>query len=195
MDPIIILESVTVALTLYMQFTGIPPCYRMYKTGSTKNVPFFMFLFNLVAQVGMLHYNIILQRPSICFINIVALILQTLYVITYLLITKQKLKYMVASSIGVFYLWCLYYYIHINLLDQQKTSEILGSTSSTIVTFMMILPAFELYGNIKNQNADGVPFIMLVGGLACSTSWLLYGLILNDFNVYIPNVPGITVGL
>lgn len=44
------------------------------------------------------------------------------------------------------------------------------------------------YGNIRNQNADGMPQIMLYGGLLCSSSWLIYGLMLNDFNVYVSQI-------
>ncbi|KAK2144372.1 hypothetical protein LSH36_763g00003 [Paralvinella palmiformis] len=48
-------------------------------------------------------------------------------------------------------------------------------------------------GNIRNKNADGMPTIMLLGGLACSSCWLLYGYLLDDPNVYVPNIPGLII--
>jgi len=43
-------------------------------------------------------------------------------------------------------------------------------------------------GNIRNKNADGMPQIMLYGGLMCSSCWLVYGLMLNDPNVYVSDL-------
>ena len=43
-------------------------------------------------------------------------------------------------------------------------------------------------GNIRNKNTDGMPQIMLLGGLACSSCWLVYGLMLNDPNVYVSDL-------
>ena len=44
--------------------------------------------------------------------------------------------------------------------------------------------------NFKNKNADGMPLIMLLSGGACSLSWLVYGLLLKDANVYVSLQPG-----
>jgi len=40
-------------------------------------------------------------------------------------------------------------------------------------------------GNIRNKNADGMPTVMLLGGLACSSCWLFYGYLLQDPNIYV----------
>jgi len=40
-------------------------------------------------------------------------------------------------------------------------------------------------GNIRLKNADGMPLIMLLGTLACCACWLVYGLLLDDPNIYV----------
>lgn len=36
----------------------------------------------------------------------------------------------------------------------------------------------------KKSSAD-ISISMLIGGIACATMWLLYGLMLNDFYIYV----------
>jgi len=40
-------------------------------------------------------------------------------------------------------------------------------------------------GNIRLKNADGMPLIMLLCSIMCSSCWLVYGLMLNDPNIYV----------
>ena len=41
--------------------------------------------------------------------------------------------------------------------------------------------------NIRNKNADGMPLVMMLGSLSCSTCWLFFGMMLNDVNIYVSN--------
>ena len=46
------------------------------------------------------------------------------------------------------------------------------------------------FDNVRNKNADGMPLIMLLGGMVCGMSWLVFGLLLNDPNIYVSIIPG-----
>ena len=50
---------------------------------------------------------------------------------------------------------------------------------------MIVFIIFIKVNNIRNKNADGMPPIMLFAGLLCGVSWLIYGLLLGDPNVYV----------
>ena len=54
----------------------------------------------------------------------------------------------------------------------------------TFICQVRIFLMFQV-GNIRNHNADGMPLVMTVMGLACGVSWLVYGLMLNDINIYV----------
>jgi uncharacterized protein with PQ loop repeat len=67
------------------------------------------------------------------------------------------------------------------------------------------------FNNFRHKHCDGMPFVMLAGGTLCSTSWLIYGMLLGDTNIYVsaflllfsfnfcfiqsqaPNIPGLVV--
>jgi uncharacterized protein with PQ loop repeat len=39
--------------------------------------------------------------------------------------------------------------------------------------------------NVQKKNADGMPLIMMMGSIVCSLCWLVFGLMLNDVNIYV----------
>lgn len=38
---------------------------------------------------------------------------------------------------------------------------------------------------MQKQSSADISISMLIGGIACATMWLLYGLMLNDFYIYV----------
>lgn len=44
---------------------------------------------------------------------------------------------------------------------------------------------FLQVSNIRNKNAEGMPAVMLTGGIVCSSCWLVYGIMLKDPNIYV----------
>ena len=54
-----------------------------------------------------------------------------------------------------------------------------------VTVCMIVIIIFIKVNNVQNKNADGMPPIMLFAGLLCGVSWLIYGLLLRDPNVYV----------
>lgn len=167
----------------------------MYKTGDTRRVPYVIFLLNGISCTGLFHYGLLLGNTTITFLNGVGLVLQWTYVLMYLALVQPKGRSVVYFLTALVYLGLFYLYLVTIVIDAKKIESIVGGTASLICTIVVSLPALEVIQNIKNKNTDGMPLIMLLGGLACSSSWLIYGLLLNDANVYQPNIPGILITL
>jgi len=194
MEFIKIMETVTLLVTVGMFMTGISPCLKMYKTKSTKNVPFPIFLLSAVSCLGMFHYGIMMGNPILIFLNSVGAVLQSLYVSMYLLVVKSKTKPLFCLVLAVIYDIVLYTYLYMVLQVDSERADKIGMCSSLITTCIMCLPALEVVQNVRQKNADGMPYIMLVGGMCCSSCWLIYGMMLNDPNIYTPNIPGLLIG-
>jgi solute carrier family 50 protein (sugar transporter) len=185
---------VTIVVTLLMFLTGLAPCWKMYQTRSTQNVPFPIFLLSAISCLGMFHYGLMLGNGVLIFLNGVGATLQSIYVTLYISVVMPKTKSLLFLLAAVAYDALLYAYMYTSV-NVAGRADILGSCSSLLTTFIMVLPAFEVVNNIRNKNADGMPLVMLLGGLACSSCWLLYGWMLKDPNIYAPNVPGIAITL
>lgn len=184
---------VTMIVTLLMFSTGFIPCYQMYKTKSTRNVPFHMFLLGTLGCLGMFHYGLMVENGILIFLNGVGAILQAFYTFLYVLIVKSKTWSFLLLFMALLYDAILYTYLYQHLETVSARADTLGSASSLLTTFLMVLPAFEVVSNIRNKNAEGMPPVMLIGGIICSSCWLIYGVMLNDPNIYSPNIPGIFI--
>jgi len=194
MDLMKVMESITLLVTVGMFMTGLSPCLKMYKTKSTKNVPFPIFLMSAVSCLGMFHYGIMMGNPILVFLNSIGAVMQSLYVSLYLMIVKSKTKPLFFLLLAVIYDIALYSYIYTALHVESERADKIGMCSSLITTCIMCLPALEVVQNVRQKNADGMPLIMLVGGMCCSSCWLIYGMMLGDPNIYTPNIPGLMIG-
>ncbi|CAH1796906.1 unnamed protein product [Owenia fusiformis] len=186
-------EYVTNTATFLMFCTGIPPCLNMMKTGSTKNVPFVLFLIGSVSCTNSMYYGREIGNSSIMNLNGLGAILQIIYALTYLAVTKNKLDCVPYFLLFLLYFCSVYYYLYSIVIDPDLVRENVGIIASTICTMMLFMPVTELPGNIINKNADGVPAVMLVGSCICSICWLTYGYLLQDVFIYGPNFVGICV--
>lgn len=188
-----VMEAITVVVTLMMFSTGIIPCRQMVSTKSTKNVPYHMFLLGGLGCLGMFHYGLLVGNVVLIFLNGVGAILNTVYTFLYLSVVKSKETPLAMLLGAILYEITLYTYIFKFQEHTAERADTLGMCSSLLTLFLMILPAFEVINNIRNKNADGMPAVMLIGGILCSTCWLTYGIMLHDPNIYTPNIPGIFI--
>lgn len=152
-----------------------------------------MFLLGTLGCLGMFHYGLMVENGILIFLNGVGAILQAFYTFLYVLIVKSKTWSFLLLFMALLYDAILYTYLYQHLETVSARADTLGSASSLLTTFLMVLPAFEVVSNIRNKNAEGMPPVMLIGGIICSSCWLIYGVMLNDPNIYSPNIPGIFI--
>lgn len=193
MEFIQVMEGITLVVTLLMFSTGIVPCRNMYKTRSTRNVPYHMFVMGALGCLGMFHYGLMVNNGVLIFLNGVGAVLQILYASLYLSVVRSKTKPLLYLFFAILYICALYTYLYKYVFEANERADVLGMCSSLVTTCIMVLPAFEVIHNIRHKNADGMPTIMLLGGITCSSSWLIYGGMLGDPNIYTPNIPGIFI--
>ncbi|CAD5118430.1 DgyrCDS7138 [Dimorphilus gyrociliatus] len=163
----------------------------MIKSKSTKNVPYPFFLLGLVGCEGMWHYGTIINNGTLILLNSFGTILQIVYILAYISVCKSKTQPLLYLSIILSYLLGIYGYIYTVYDNDNQRGAVLGASSSIVTTIMMVLPVFEIVDNFKNKNANGMPPVMLIFGNICAISWLWYGILLGDINIYGPNIPGI----
>ncbi|CAH1797230.1 unnamed protein product [Owenia fusiformis] len=193
MDVLTFVEYFTNLATLGMFATGIPGCYRMYKTGDTENNPFIFFLLSAVSCIKMWHYGLLVDNGTLIFLNAVGTVLQIIYVIVSLLVTKPLTEPLALTGASLGYLMVLYYYQFNVVVEPNQIAENIGLAGSVLTTIMMVLPVFEIVDNVKNRNGNGLPLIMVSGAIVCSISWLVFGLLLADPFVWGPNLPGLVL--
>ncbi|XP_071107984.1 sugar transporter SWEET1-like [Haliotis cracherodii] len=195
MDFLNIVEWSTIIFTILMMMSGIPPCIAMYKTKDTKHIPFFFFLICLMNSMIGLYYGLLIDNGMLKMLNFVGTSLWATYIFVYILVSKVKSE-PVTKVTGMFALF-LSHLVYLVYIVQQHDEVVarLGSMLFLWTIVLVCLPAMEIVEVVRRKSSEGVSLSLLMGGLMCSFVWLLYGYMLNDFNIYAPNIPGVIINV
>lgn len=192
----VLLETVqvlTTFLTFFLMACGMPSCVRMYKTKSTKNVPFIFFLINAFCGTIGLYYGLVVGNRTFILINVVGIILWGFYILVYISITKSKRKPLtqLLASIALLFLHGMYLRLFAPLPPAQ--TNILGIFLFVWSLLLLLSPILEIMEIVHEGTSRGSDVAMLVGGTLCCIAWFLYGFLLGDVYVYGPNIVGLLV--
>lgn len=181
--------------TVGMFSTGLTDLKKMRETKSADNIQFLPFLTTCLNNLGWLYYGILKRDQTIVLVNIIGAFLQVLYIVTYLLYTKQKRQVMLQTLAAGSVLTCGWFYFASFLPEGESRLNQLGLTCSVVTVSMYMSPLTDLVGIIRSGNVQCLSFPLTVATFFTSTSWVLYGLQLNDYFIVVPNTPGILTSL
>ncbi|XP_076101561.1 sugar transporter SWEET1-like [Mytilus galloprovincialis] len=195
MDTFVIVEKLTQGLTVIALASGIPPCIHMIKTGITKNVPFIFFFLGMMNGVVGTIYGLMISNATLLYINLLAMIMSAVVVVSYIAMTKSKSKPMLQVLFGSIFLLLNHWYCVRIVVHEGQVTEQYGLMMFFISLVLLASPALEVMECMKDKSAEGMSVAMIVGNLSCSFAWLFYGILLKDFFVYAPNIVGVATNL
>jgi uncharacterized protein with PQ loop repeat len=190
-DLITVVEWATVAVTFIMMASGLPVCLSMYKQRSTTNVPYLLFLVSaLVSSLG-LQYGILLHNNTLTLINVVAVLVWGTYVIVYILVSKSKTTPLIklVAVIGI-------YSAHLYYLTTLSATDVIPTVGKYLLvwcTILCIVPAQEIVTMVEEKSTNCCDLPLLFGGTLNAGVWYLYGILVGDANIYLPNIPALFV--
>jgi solute carrier family 50 (sugar transporter) len=76
-------------------------------------------------------------------------------------------------------------------LNRENPLEILGTFASTSTIVATCAPLLQLNQVIQSKSTEKLPFHMILASFAVSCAWFLYGLLLNNLYVEVPNGIGV----
>ncbi|CAN9513603.1 unnamed protein product [Ophioblennius macclurei] len=195
MDYLPLLSWACIVFTVGMFSTGLTDLKKMRETKSTDNIQFLPFLTTCLNNLGWLYYGILKKDQTIVLVNTIGALLQILYIIMYLLYTKQKRQMTMRTLVAASVLFCGWFYFTMALPKGQSQLDQLGLTCSVVTVSMYLSPLADLVGIVRSGNVQCLSFPLTVATFFTSTSWVLYGLQLVDYYVVVPNTPGIATSL
>ena len=73
--------------------------------------------------------------------------------------------------------------------------DVTGIIANVFNVLMYAAPGEKMYQVVKTGNYKLIPIFSLMGGMACSTCWMMYGFLLKKFLNWFPNALGLTFSL
>ncbi|XP_012721123.2 sugar transporter SWEET1 [Fundulus heteroclitus] len=195
MDLTELLSWACIVFTVGMFSTGLTDLKKMRESKSADNIQFLPFLTTCLNNLGWLFYGTLKRDHTIVVVNVIGALLQTLYIVVYFFYTKQKRLVMLQTLAAAAVLICGWLYFTTFLTEGEARLNQLGLSCSVVTISMYLSPLTDLVAIVRSGNVQVLSFPLTVATFFTSTSWVLYGLQLNDYYIMVPNTPGIFTSL
>nr|AYV91994.1 SWEET13a [Saccharum spontaneum] len=183
----------------FMTFLApIPTFYRIYKSKSTEgfqSVPYVVALFS--AMLWIFYALIKSNETFLITINAAGCIIETIYIVMYFVYAPKKAKLFTAKimlllNVGVFGVILL---LTLLLFKGGKRVVMLGWICVGFSVSVFVAPLSIMRRVIQTKSVEYMPFSLSLSLTLSAVVWFLYGLLIKDKYVALPNVLGFTFGV
>lgn len=175
--------------TILQFFTGILVCQKYVRNGTTGDSSPFPFVSGFLSTCIWLRYGFLLQDPSLIIVNSIGASLLLAYVVTFYFYTITKsvvVKQMLGVTAVLLVLLCYTQYE----TDLGRAKTYVGFVASLMTILFFAAPLTMLAHVIKTKSADILPLPLIMSTFVCCLQWFVYGYILEDPFIQVPNVLG-----
>uniref|UniRef100_A0A0D9XZ87 Bidirectional sugar transporter SWEET n=1 Tax=Leersia perrieri TaxID=77586 RepID=A0A0D9XZ87_9ORYZ len=185
-----------ISFTTYL--APIPTFYRIYKSKSTEgfqSVPYVVALFSAMLWI---FYALIKSNESLLItINAAGCVIETIYIVIYLAYAPKKAKVfttkiLLGLNVGMFGLILL---LTLLLSHGQQRVVSLGWVCVAFSVSVFVAPLSIIRRVIETRSVEYMPFSLSLTLTLSAIVWFLYGLLIKDKYVALPNVLGFTFGV
>uniref|UniRef100_A0ABM5F3I2 Sugar transporter SWEET1 n=1 Tax=Pogona vitticeps TaxID=103695 RepID=A0ABM5F3I2_9SAUR len=190
-----LLSWACLVFTLGMFGTGLSDLRQMSLTRSVENVQFLPFLTTDINNLSWLSYGFLKGDGTLIIVNAVGAALQSLYIVVYFCFSPEKGAVLLKTIALLTVLLLGYCYFNLLVPDVPTRLNRLGLFCSLFTIAMYISPLADLAKIVKSRSTRCLSFPLTVTTFLASSCWTMYGLLLQDLYIAVPNVPGIVTSL
>ncbi|VDO38611.1 unnamed protein product [Onchocerca flexuosa] len=178
--------------TVMLFFCGIPICVNIWKRRSTKDISAVPFLMGVLGAAYWLRYGLIKMDYTMIAVNIFAATLMGIYLTFYYFMTEKKLWISIEVCAVIFLISLML------LLVQLFGHGIIHPLGFTCMTFNILnfgAPLAGLKVVLRQRNCETLPLPLCIANLLVSSQWALYGVLISDIYIIIPNAIGMILAM
>ncbi|KRY76413.1 Sugar transporter SWEET1 [Trichinella pseudospiralis] len=180
--------------TIGMFLVGIPMCKSIIRKKSSEGVSPVPFAMCAVSCFFWLQYGILKHDRTIVLINLVGFILQVLYYMVLYSHSKQKSFIHLIMLAAILSCSALQYYL-MKSTNHNTTLNNLGKMCLVLNVLNFASPLAVLKEVIKSKSCESLPLPLCAANLIVAAQWFLYGLLVSDPYIKIPNMIGIALAV
>lgn len=164
-------------------------CRRYINNKSTGDSSVFTFITGIITSAVWLKYGLLTNERSLIIVNSIGVASMFGYTLIFYLFTVRKRETLKALSFSSMFLIIIFFYISIQT-DRLKAAEIVGFIGIGVSLAFFASPLTNLAHVIKVKNSESLPFSMILSSFIVTLLWFVYGEIINDPFIQIPNFIG-----
>ncbi|SPP75153.1 sugar transporter SWEET1 [Drosophila guanche] len=185
-----LLSTTAVISTVFQFLSGAMICRKYIQkksTGDSSGVP---FICGFLSCSFWLRYGVLTEEQSIVLVNVIGSTLFLIYTLIYYVFTINKrafvkqFAFVLAVLIGVI--------IYTNRLEDQRNQmiHITGIFCCIVTVCFFAAPLASLLHVIRAKNSESLPLPLIATSFLVSLQWLIYGILISDSFIQIPNFLG-----
>ncbi|KAL5006552.1 hypothetical protein ScPMuIL_015358 [Solemya velum] len=174
---------------------GIEICYRIIKKGSTGDISSFPFIAYFIACCLWLRYGVLENIFAVTIVNGFGAVTQFTYICIFYMYTKRRNHFLRMLFFGCCLLLLPLVYVKYFQLDHKKAQNHFGMICVGMTIIGYAAPLASLTDVIKTKSTDCMSFPLVFVNFVVAIEWFLYGLLIKDFYLQLPNFLGFVLAL
>jgi len=187
-------EKICIVSTIGLFLTGIQICNRIYRMHATGDISGFPFVATVVNCTLWLLYGYAASNSTLIIVNFIGASLQMCYALTYLRYTPDRASYLRSIGSAVLFLAIVSFYFQFIVSDRETAVFQAGLVASVATVIMFGSPLASLRDVMQKQSTESLSLPLCFANLIVPIEWALYGILINDKFVQVPNIFGAILG-
>jgi len=181
-------NSATV-FTIIMFLVGIQVCLGFWRNKTTGESSCLTFLVGVAMTFVWFNYGRLVSDSTLAFVNGTGLLLQTCYTFVFYGYASAKIKTGKKIFLTLIFVILVHLYIQYeeDLPTVQNRIGLLGASMSVAYCSA---PLASIQHVFKTRSTEVLPFYLIFATVMVTSSWTLYGHIIQDNFVKVPNMIG-----
>ncbi|VDK66343.1 unnamed protein product [Onchocerca ochengi] len=183
------LSTLAVGTTVCLFLTGFEICWRIKSQGTTDGISSAPFHMGFLSGQLWLQYGLLRNDKTVVCVNSVAALLYLFYLFYYFLMAPYATKNRCIRLIflEVIFLMSTHYYIHYYGLPVEIVRSRLGMCCVIFNILTVAAPLEALREVLRTRCTETMPLPLCCLTLLVTTEWLLYGILIDDIYIKVPN--------
>ncbi|VEN61002.1 unnamed protein product [Callosobruchus maculatus] len=184
-----IIASTASVSTIIQFLTGTVVCIEIVKNKSTADMSSLPFVSGCLSTSLWLRYGFLIDDTSLILVNTIGATLFFSYVVTFYLYSIRRGTVMQQFMFCMLLMSMVLFYVH-NQSDIEEARTHLGLICCLVTIMFFAAPLTSLFHVIRIKSTDSMPYYLILATFVVSCQWFIYGSLLNDKFIQIPNFLG-----
>ncbi|XP_050304397.1 sugar transporter SWEET1 isoform X2 [Anthonomus grandis grandis] len=172
-----------------LQFCQCITCQKIVINKSSGEISSFPFVSGCLSTSLWLRYGFLIEDTSIILVNTIGVSLFTSYVVVFLLYSIKKTHVLRQFLFCLLVLTLVLMRVH-RILELDIARNFLGKVCLAVTILFFAAPFASLLEVFKVKSTESLPYHLIVSTFIVSLQWMIYGILLNDKFIQIPNLLG-----
>eukprot|EP00112_Aurelia_sp_Birch-Aquarium-sp1_P019885 Seg5006.1 transcript_id=Seg5006.1/GoldUCD/mRNA.D3Y31 product="Sugar transporter SWEET1" protein_id=Seg5006.1/GoldUCD/D3Y31 len=185
--------ALTASIFLYL--SGGSTCLFIIRKKSIGNIPLFPFVATCVSSTIWLKYGFIKNNNTIKTVNSVGSLLQVVYICIYYMYCRDRRKVNVTLLCSASFLYGTLFYAKYIAISESVAATHLGLIGTFLSIVMTASPLVTVSEIIRTKCTASMAFPFVFVCFISCILWMLFGLLIHDVFVVVPNAVGVVLGI